>query len=216
MSTVLCRGVGTSRRLPRPARSRASASRRRSSGASRRVARHKSIGARDRRGHLPTRRRRWSCLPPGMAATACREVPFAAALFAVRPRLRRIAEERYPTTQRFLRELSCGVAAGLCGRSREPCALGGRRAPAGHRRDSAASHGRHLRGGGRPRAFFRGLPARTLSLAGTFTVVPLALIGSPSSKPLLVFCCAHATLCLTVLILVVRGLQAPPRRRPRR
>ena len=25
------------------------------------------------------------------------------------------------------------------------------------------------------RAFFRGLPARTLSLAGTFTVVPLAL-----------------------------------------
>ena len=38
-------------------------------------------------------------------------VPFAAALFAVRPRLRAIAEERYPTTQRFLRELSCGVAA---------------------------------------------------------------------------------------------------------
>ena len=42
-------------------------------------------------------------LPPGMLATACREVPFAAALFAVRPRLRKIAEERYPTTQRFLR-----------------------------------------------------------------------------------------------------------------
>ena len=113
-------------------------------------------------------------LPPGMMATACREVPFAAALFAVRPRLRKIAEERYPTTQRFLRELSCGVAA---------AAVAG---PASHAPSVVAAYQQatdatptramaHIYAAGGLRAFFRGLPARTLSLAGTFTVVPLAL-----------------------------------------
>ncbi len=113
-------------------------------------------------------------LPPGMMATACREVPFAAALFAVRPRLKRIAEERYPTTQRFLRELSCGVAA---------AAVAG---PASHAPSVVAAYQQatdatptramaHIYAAGGLRAFFRGLPARTLSLAGTFTVVPLAL-----------------------------------------
>jgi hypothetical protein len=113
-------------------------------------------------------------LPPGMLATACREVPFAAALFAVRPRLRKIAEERYPTTQRFLRELSCGVAA---------VSVAG---PASHAPSVVAAYQQatdasprqamaHIFAAGGLRAFFRGLPARTVSLAGTFTVVPLAL-----------------------------------------
>jgi hypothetical protein len=113
-------------------------------------------------------------LPPGMLATACREVPFAAALFAVRPRLRKIAEERYPTTQRFLRELSCGVAA---------ASVAG---PASHAPSVVAAYQQatdasprqamaHIFAAGGLRAFFRGLPARTVSLAGTFTVVPLAL-----------------------------------------
>ena len=113
-------------------------------------------------------------LPPGMAATACREVPFAAALFAVRPRLKRIAEERYPTTQRFLRELSCGVAA---------ASVAG---PASHAPSVVAAYQQatdvtprqaiaKIYAAGGLREFFRGLPARTVSLAGTFTVVPLAL-----------------------------------------
>ena len=113
-------------------------------------------------------------LPPGMLATACREVPFAAALFAVRPRLKRIAEERYPTTQRFLRELSCGVAA---------ASVAG---PASHAPSVVAAYQQatdvtprqaiaKIYAAGGLREFFRGLPARTVSLAGTFTVVPLAL-----------------------------------------
>ena len=113
-------------------------------------------------------------LPPGMLATACREVPFAAALFAVRPRLRKIAEERYPTTQRFLRELSCGVAA---------ASVAG---PASHAPSVVAAYQQatdvtprqaiaKIYAAGGLREFFRGLPARTVSLAGTFTVVPLAL-----------------------------------------
>ncbi len=113
-------------------------------------------------------------LPPGMLATACREVPFAAALFAVRPRLQKIAEERYPTTQRFLRELSCGVAA---------AAVAG---PASHAPSVVAAYQQatdvtprqaiaKIYAAGGLREFFRGLPARTVSLAGTFTVVPLAL-----------------------------------------
>ena len=113
-------------------------------------------------------------LPPGMLATACREVPFAAALFAVRPRLRKIAEERYPTAQRFLRELSCGVAA---------AAVAG---PASHAPSVVAAYQQatdvtprqafaKIYAAGGLREFFRGLPARTVSLAGTFTVVPLAL-----------------------------------------
>ena len=113
-------------------------------------------------------------MPPGMAATACREVPFAAALFAVRPRLRAIAEERYPTTQRFLRELSCGVAAAAVAgpASHAPSVV------AAYQQATDASPRRavaDLYAAGGLRAFFRGLPARTLSLAGTFTVVPLAL-----------------------------------------
>ena len=113
-------------------------------------------------------------LPPGMFATACREVPFAAALFAVRPRLRKIAEERYPTTQRFLRELSCGVAAAAVAgpASHAPSVV------AAYQQATDATPSRAMAdiyAVGGPRAFFRGLPARTLSLAGTFTVVPLAL-----------------------------------------
>ena len=113
-------------------------------------------------------------LPPGMLATACREVPFAAALFAVRPRLRKIAEERYPTTQRFLRELSCGVAAASVAgpASHAPSVV------AAYQQATEASPRRAMAdiySSGGLRAFFRGLPARTVSLAGTFTVVPLAL-----------------------------------------
>ena len=113
-------------------------------------------------------------LPPGMLATACREIPFAAALFAVRPRLRAIAEERYPGTQRLLRELSCGVAAA-------PVAGPASHAPsvvAAYQQATDATPSRavaEIYAAGGLRAFFRGLPARTMSLAGTFTVVPLAL-----------------------------------------
>ena len=60
-------------------------------------------------------------LPPGMLATACREVPFAAALFAVRPRLRKIAEERYPGAQRLLRELPMRLRRGAGSRLRCDC-----------------------------------------------------------------------------------------------
>ena len=112
--------------------------------------------------------------PPGMAATACREVPFAAALFAVRPRLRAIAEERYPGTQRLLRELSCGVAAASVAgpASHAPSVV------AAYQQATDATPSRavaEIYAAGGLRAFFRGLPARTMSLAGTFTVVPLAL-----------------------------------------
>ena len=114
-------------------------------------------------------------LPPGMLATACREVPFAAALFAVRPRLRAIAEERYPGTQRLLRELSCGVAAASVAgpASHAPSVV------AAYQQATDATPRRAMAdvyASGGLRAFFRGLPARTVSLAGTFTVVPLSLI----------------------------------------
>lgn len=113
-------------------------------------------------------------LPPGMAATACREVPFACALFAVRPRLKKLAEERYPTTQKFLRELSCGVAAAAVAgpASHAPSVM------AAYQQATDATPRRAIAdiyAAGGLRAFFRGLPARTISLAGTFTVVPLAL-----------------------------------------
>ena len=113
-------------------------------------------------------------LPPGMLATACREVPFAAALFAVRPRLRAIAEERYPTAQRFLRELSCGVAAAAVAgpASHAPSVVAAYQQATGVTPRQAVAD---IYAAGGLREFFRGLPARTLSLAGTFTVVPLAL-----------------------------------------
>ena len=112
--------------------------------------------------------------PPGMLATACREVPFAAALFAVRPRLRKIAEERYPTTQRFLRELSCGIAAAAVAgpASHAPSVVAAYQQATGVTPRQAVAD---IYAAGGLREFFRGLPARTMSLAGTFTVVPLAL-----------------------------------------
>lgn len=55
-------------------------------------------------------------LPPGMTAMALREAPFAAALFALRPRISEAVERRAPpNTPRPARELACGCAAAAVG-----------------------------------------------------------------------------------------------------
>lgn len=58
-------------------------------------------------------------LPPGMAAMACREIPFAAALFAGRPRIAAEAERRFGPAAtpgaRVAKEVACGAAAAAVG-----------------------------------------------------------------------------------------------------
>lgn len=114
--------------------------------------------------------------PPGMVATACREIPFAATLFHVRPLLSRRfgAAAEASAAERVLRECLCGCAASAVA------------SPASHAPSVVAAYQQatgapllravaDLHAAGGWRTFFRGLAARTVSLAGTFTVVPVAL-----------------------------------------
>lgn len=116
-------------------------------------------------------------LPPGMLAMVGREVPFATALFYFRPVLSTRLEKLYPNENNRLnlsRELLCGcltssVATPL---SHPPSVIAAYQQ--GHSvsfrkavRDILAIDGW--------KGFWRGLGARTVSLAGTFTVVPIML-----------------------------------------
>lgn len=116
-------------------------------------------------------------LPPGMAATAAKEVPFAAACFFARPRLAAAFVDRSGGASlgdRCFRELCCGAACSAVA------------SPVSHAPSVVAAYqqatGASLRGavatlyaaGGAP-TFFRGLAPRAVSFAGTFTVIPLVL-----------------------------------------
>eukprot|EP00629_Pelagomonadales_sp_RCC1024_P006736 CAMPEP_0119291786 /NCGR_PEP_ID=MMETSP1329-20130426/43006_1 /TAXON_ID=114041 /ORGANISM="Genus nov. species nov., Strain RCC1024" /LENGTH=235 /DNA_ID=CAMNT_0007292611 /DNA_START=123 /DNA_END=827 /DNA_ORIENTATION=+ len=109
-------------------------------------------------------------LPPGMTAMAGREIPFAAALFAIRPRIAAAAEKRLPAPTtlggRFVRELCCGGLAAVVAvpPSHPPSVVAAYQQASGL---SLAKAMRDIYAAGGYREFFRGLPARTVSLAGT-------------------------------------------------
>jgi hypothetical protein len=115
-------------------------------------------------------------LPPGMMMMVLREVPFAVALFHIRPALTKYVREGSvdPSTlgARFRQELFCG------------CATAAVASPVSHVPSVIAAyqqgHGvslreavRSLLAAGGWTQLWRGLGARTLSLAGTMTVVPV-------------------------------------------
>jgi hypothetical protein len=122
-------------------------------------------------------------LPPGMIAMAGREIPFASALFHFRPLLRNYL---FPTShdnnqqsnknlfQLLMQECLCGLMTSCVA------------TPISHPASVIASyqqgHGTTLQTAiksiyneGIWKGFFRGVIPRTLSLAGTFTVVPIVL-----------------------------------------
>jgi len=113
--------------------------------------------------------------PPGVVAMAGREAPFAAVLFALRPRIADAAERHAPAnTPRAVRELGCGCAASAVATplSHAPSVVAAYQQAYNLPLQRAISD---IYAAGGYREFFRGLPARTLSLAGTFTVVPLVM-----------------------------------------
>jgi hypothetical protein len=126
-------------------------------------------------------------LPPGMLAMVGREVPFASALFYFRPLLSEYLNEKFPTVKNneisLSRELLCGcltsiVATPLSHPSSVIAAYqqGHSVSPTAAFREITALDGWT--------GLWRGLAARTVSLAGTFTVVPILLYYlSPISRP---------------------------------
>ena len=122
-------------------------------------------------------------LPPGMLAMVGREVPFASALFYVRPamfkHLQADSTDADGSTStsihdKIFHSALCGVATSVLVTplSQAPSVIAAYQQ--GHAVTiSAAVEEIRLRYGWK--GFFRGLTARTFSLAGTFTVVPLAL-----------------------------------------
>lgn len=127
-------------------------------------------------------------LPPGMAAMAGREVPFASALFYIRPMMfhyiqpeedmRRAKTYTGTGASLWLQKLS---ASALCGVLTSMLVTPISQAPsviAAYQQGHAATFSQavqDIRQRYGWRGFFRGLGARTFSLAGTFTVVPLVL-----------------------------------------
>ena len=119
--------------------------------------------------------------PPGLVATCFREIPFAATLFYIHPLIREHWEARYPqdpqeysVVSKIIAEFSCGVAAAAvsCPISQAPMTV------AAYQQAESLSLMpaiRQIYSQGGVQAFFRGLVPRMVSLAGTFTVVPVVL-----------------------------------------
>ena len=145
-------------------------------------------------------------LPPGMAMMVCREIPFAAALFYIRPALSKLvsppADDNTPLTNpsdsvgsliapqssllaRGLRELGCGCVTSLIASpvSHVPSVLAAYQQ--GHGVSLKQAYSDLLKaGGGSWKELWRGLGPRTASLAGTMTVVPMVLEWlKPVEKP---------------------------------
>lgn len=121
---------------------------------------------------------RYLLAPPGLGMMCLREAPFAASLFYIRPVLgKRFVGERRPDeslTERFIAELQCGaMTAAIAGPvSHVPSVIGAYQQGHGVSFRGAVSD---LLAAGGWRELWRGLPARTLSLCGTMTVVPIVM-----------------------------------------
>eukprot|EP00933_Yihiella_yeosuensis_P060761 TRINITY_DN63547_c0_g1_i1.p1 TRINITY_DN63547_c0_g1~~TRINITY_DN63547_c0_g1_i1.p1 ORF type:complete len:301 (+),score=48.18 TRINITY_DN63547_c0_g1_i1:62-904(+) len=116
-------------------------------------------------------------LPQGMSMMAAREVPFAAALFYVQPWLShaaRLDEDSIVGPERAARQLACGVGSSLLATppSQVPAVIAAYQQ--GHGVSIREAVEAILAKSG-PRGLWAGLWARTLSLTGTFTVVPVVL-----------------------------------------
>lgn len=125
-------------------------------------------------------------LPPGMIAMAGREIPFAASLFHFRPLLRDYIYEKKDTNiksllVRFFEELSCGIMTSSFATpiSHAPSVIAAYQQAHSVSLRVAISQIYNLEG---MLGFTRGILPRTISLAGTFTVVPIVLeLLSPKS-----------------------------------
>jgi hypothetical protein len=124
-------------------------------------------------------------LPPGMLAMVGREVPFASALFYVRPVMYghimatdgmsgHCATSDSISLRKFGSSLLCGILTSMLVTpiSQAPSVIAAYQQGHGV---SAAVAVRDISQRYGWRGFFRGLGARTFSLAGTFTIVPLVL-----------------------------------------
>ena len=119
-------------------------------------------------------------LPPGMAMMVCREIPFAATLFHVRPALTTWAQEQDtgPTPTSTVgwmgRELGLGCLTSMVTSpiSHIPSVIAAYQQ--GHGVSFVTAVQQLLQAGGY-KELWRGLGARTMSLAGTFTVVPIVM-----------------------------------------
>lgn len=114
-------------------------------------------------------------LPPGMLAMVGREIPFASALFYIRPLLSQCLMDSFPGADQKLsivKELTCGCLTSIIATplSHPPSVIA-----AYQQAHSiglvAAIRGITARDG--HIGLWRGLLARTVALAGTFTVVPI-------------------------------------------
>lgn len=127
-------------------------------------------------------------VPPGIAATAAREIPFAATLFHVRPLLTQrfvVSKPESSMAERLGREclLGCAASAVASPASHAPSVVASYQQATGTSLRQAVAE---LYAAGGLRTFFRGLAARSISLAGTFTVVPVvldALSSAAGAKP---------------------------------
>ena len=119
-------------------------------------------------------------LPPGMGMMVCREIPFATTLFHVRPALtawvKKHDEEgvHIPWYQWIGREfgLGCVTSVFTSPISHIPSVIAAYQQ--GHGVDFRTAIQQLLDAGGY-KELWRGLGARTVSLAGTFTVVPIVM-----------------------------------------
>lgn len=128
-------------------------------------------------------------LPPGMIAMIGREVPFSTSLFYLRPLIekefissheqKQQQEEQHEgqfqfNFERFLIDLQCGLVTSLIATPISHPASVIASYQQGHNRPLFESMSVIYRLNGW-KGFFRGLTARTLSLTGTFTIVPMVL-----------------------------------------
>ena len=110
----------------------------------------------------------------------CREIPFAATLFHIRPALTQWVQDTHPiehmsTPLWLAREagLGCVTSAVASPISHVPSVIAAYQQ--GHGVDFRTALQQLLDGPGGMKELWRGLGARTFSLAGTFTVVPIVM-----------------------------------------
>lgn len=124
-------------------------------------------------------------LPPGMVAMVGREIPFASALFYFRPLLSQFVNSQFPTEKDKIqlnlpRELLCGCLTSFVATPLSHPASVIASYQQGHSVSPQVAIKEIIRSDGH-KGFLRGIAARTCSLAGTFTVVPILLhLFSPS------------------------------------
>lgn len=116
-------------------------------------------------------------LPPGMLAMIGREVPFASALFYFRPMLSTYLERIFPAENnkiQFSKELLCGSLTSFVATpiSHPPSVIAAYQQ--GHSVNVKTAVYEILATDG-IMGMWRGIVARTVSLAGTFTIVPIIL-----------------------------------------